>query len=803
MPVAPVRPFSDWPEVICGPMLRRVTATSVSVMVALKQQRAVTLRIFDHRQWTSTGSGAIGEATAMPRALGRRLFVAVITVSFDPHQPATHLQAGVGYGYDISLAGLPDSLKGLGLLTGDHALGYVDDLLPGFSLPSKASALKVAHGSCRKPHGEGADALVLLDAQIEAAREQPEDRPHLLFLTGDQIYADDVALPLADTILATQPDLLGWNAPEALQRRDGSPRLEFGAPELTPGPARAREVQRRTGFTSGKCEGHLLFLGDFYAMYLLVWSDELWPRDEEGRPTLFYEAHDEGGGLYAGLADLAELVRSWFWEGGLIESTLRDAMTLVGGHEASVRERLEAFREALPRARRALANVPTLMIFDDHDVTDDWNLHRRWVEDVASSDFGSVVLRNALAAYAVFQDWGNRPEHYAPGQPGHELFSYIECDASFNPPLLGEHLERLLGVGSLQAAGNLPGRLRYDYTIDLAPLPVQIVAFDSRTSREFPAGPDNANAALIRLDQLDRVLPVPATENGDRLLLVLAAAPVLGSPIWEEVLQRVAVLPRNVSSCLDGTTGVDNEAWGGDRGRFEAVLRRMAAYRQVAIFSGDVHFGYTSELSWFGESEVPSRSGPTTGRIVQFNSSALKNQDVGTQALQFIGHQAPLDDPNELMFKWLGWSSLTAAERMLLTGSVVQAVANPLEGGGSRKPLVGMWLGASGLERILTDPVVVPLENWGELTPVVVFGALLTEADWAYTVRYARDADPSLLSGGEIVGANNIGLVRFAGFGTLPDAATHRLSGLGPGGVRLTEHAITLSPPQDHERPPP
>ena len=37
-------------------------------------------------------------------------------------------------------------------------------------------------------------------------------------------------------------------------------------------------------------------------------------------------------------------------------------------------ENVELFKAVLPQVRRVLANVPSLMIFDDHEITDDWNI---------------------------------------------------------------------------------------------------------------------------------------------------------------------------------------------------------------------------------------------------------------------------------------------------------------------------------------------------------------------------------------------------------------------------------------------
>ncbi|MFY0568681.1 hypothetical protein ACN28E_33345 [Archangium lansingense] len=55
---------------------------------------------------------------------------------------------------------------------------------------------RVLHGSCRKPHGGSIDRLPTADALIGASLVDGSPRPHQLLLTGDQIYADDVADPM-------------------------------------------------------------------------------------------------------------------------------------------------------------------------------------------------------------------------------------------------------------------------------------------------------------------------------------------------------------------------------------------------------------------------------------------------------------------------------------------------------------------------------------------------------------------------------------------------------------------------------
>ena len=44
----------------------------------------------------------------------------------------------------------------------------------------------------------------------------------------------------------------------------------------------------------------------------------------------------------------------------------------------------EHFRDLVPRVARVLANIPTYMTFDDHEITDDWNISKKWINRVYS-----------------------------------------------------------------------------------------------------------------------------------------------------------------------------------------------------------------------------------------------------------------------------------------------------------------------------------------------------------------------------------------------------------------------------------
>src|SRR5690606_12446192 len=78
-----------------------------------------------------------------------------------------------------------------------------------------------------------------------------------------------------------------------------------------------------------------------------------------------------------------------------------------------VRGLLQAFIAGLPNVARLLAHQPSLMIFDDHDVTDDSSLSADWERTAYGHPLSTRITGNALLAYLVCQAWGNAPERVA------------------------------------------------------------------------------------------------------------------------------------------------------------------------------------------------------------------------------------------------------------------------------------------------------------------------------------------------------------------------------------------------------
>ena len=169
------------PAVLAGPLLRRLEPTRLVFWLVGTRHLSLTLRL--------QGVGDIpldaGKCTVIP--VGRHGFVHLIDVSLDSALPC---DTRIDYDLLIDDTGIADWAP--------HLL-YGDATSPNFVLRSRIDQL--LHGSCRKPHHPATDGLLCVD-KLLATEIDPQQRPALLMMSGDQVYADDVAGPMLRAIHA-------------------------------------------------------------------------------------------------------------------------------------------------------------------------------------------------------------------------------------------------------------------------------------------------------------------------------------------------------------------------------------------------------------------------------------------------------------------------------------------------------------------------------------------------------------------------------------------------------------------------
>ena len=112
----------------------------------------------------------------------------------------------------------------------------------------------------------------------------------------------------------------------------------------------------------------------------------------------------------------------------------RDVRQSPGEQVADFEEYTRLYREAWsdPDIRWLLATVPTTMIFDDHDVHDDWNISAAWLRDIRATSWWQDRIIGAFMSYWIYQHIGN----LAPSElAGERLLAEVQADDDGGPRL--------------------------------------------------------------------------------------------------------------------------------------------------------------------------------------------------------------------------------------------------------------------------------------------------------------------------------------------------------------------------------
>jgi hypothetical protein len=118
----------------------------------------------------------------------------------------------------------------------------------------------------------------------------------------------------------------------------------------------------------------------------------------------------------------------------------RDTSRPPGEEVADFEEYTRLYKDSWrdPAIRWLLSTVPSAMIFDDHEVSDDWNISESWLEETRAHPWWNDQIIGAHASYWVYQHLGNlSPQELAAS----ELFERVR--RSDDPwPLLREFAYR-------------------------------------------------------------------------------------------------------------------------------------------------------------------------------------------------------------------------------------------------------------------------------------------------------------------------------------------------------------------------
>lgn len=558
------------PPVLAGPLLRRlepgrlvlwlVGSAPLDLSLVLAPQDGAERRL------------ALDASHCRVVRIGRHACVHLIDVALPEPLPQDTL-----VGYDLLVRHADGSEAGIAQWA-PHLL-HAGAARPNLVLRSRSD--NILFGSCRKPHHPAPDGMARADALVaEHARHpgQAGERPAFLMLCGDQVYADDVAGPMLAAIHALV-QRLGLYAEclegavvadsEALYRHPAS---YYRREELLPA-VRSNNLLRerffggseKPIFTTANAHNHLVTLAEVMAMYLLAWSPVPWQLVEDAPMPP------------PALALAPKHVQRW----------QREAQALAG------------FRRDLPRTARLMAHVQTLMIFDDHDITDDWNLAASWEATAYGHPFSRRIVGNALVAYMLCQGWGNRPEVF--GAALDELAALAagaDADNRLDPGAQDALITRLLSFR------------HWDFVLRTAPT---VIVLDTRTRRwrnrrrpDYPSGLMDWEAlTALQHELLDETAAV-----------IVSAAPMFGLKLIE-VVQRIATFAGMALT-------VDAENWMAHRGAASSMLnifRHSRTPGNYVVLSGDVHYSFAYDVE-VREADAPGHA----PHVWQITSSGIKNE---------------------------------------------------------------------------------------------------------------------------------------------------------------------------------
>ena len=273
-----------------------------------------------------------------------------------------------------------------------------------------------------------------------------------------------------------------------------------------------------------------------------------------------------------------------------------------------------------PANRWLLSTLPSTMIFDDHDVRDDWNTSATWREQMEATSWWHGRIVAGLASYWVYQHLGNLS---AAERAEDEVWQRVVAHTGPEELDLSDVLDAFA-----DRVDSRPDTYRWSYARDLNGS--RLVVVDSRAARVLDPG-ERQMLDPGEMAWLDEQM----TGDVDHLF-VGTSLPFLLPPglqhleAFSEALAEGAWGRRATRAGESLRQGADLEHWGAFQESFRRVAEmaiqvaageRGRAPRTVTFLSGDVHHSYVSEVSRLARGDHRRLQ----GRLLQVVCSPIRN----------------------------------------------------------------------------------------------------------------------------------------------------------------------------------
>lgn len=280
----------------------------------------------------------------------------------------------------------------------------------------------------------------------------------------------------------------------------------------------------------------------------------------------------------------------------------RDVSQPPGEEVADFEEYTRLYREAWeqPALRWLFSTIPTAMIFDDHDVHDDWNTSEAWLEEMRAQPWWQARITGALATYWIYQHLGN----LTPAELANDALLRRVLDAEDAGPLLDDFAVDAEHEG---------GGGRWSFSRDLAG--TRLVVLDGREGRVLSGGQREM------FDESEwRWVEQQVTGDFDHVLLA-NTLPVLLAPTFHYLEAWSEAVCAGAWGGLAARLGerlrqaLDLEHWAAFHHSFNRLIelvgevgsgRRGSGPASIVLLGGDVHQAYLHEVAFRRSARVCS-----------------------------------------------------------------------------------------------------------------------------------------------------------------------------------------------------
>lgn len=281
----------------------------------------------------------------------------------------------------------------------------------------------------------------------------------------------------------------------------------------------------------------------------------------------------------------------------------------------------ESWRD--PEVRWLLSTVPSCMIFDDHDVIDDWNTSVDWQTKIRATAWWNERIVSGLMSYWVYQHLGNLSPAELAADP---LYAAVR-----------EAPDGTEAVRDFAAAADAdPTSTRWSYRRVFGR--VRLLMVDSRAARVL----DEQQRAMLHPQEAqwlrEEALAAPGSYDH---LLIGTSLPWLLPPLVHDAEHWSVALRRGERGGPDGRwarigeylrQAADLEHWAAFPDSFRELtelIREVGsgpdAPATVCVLSGDVHHAYIAEPAW----PAATAGGSPDARVLQLTCSPVHNSIPG------------------------------------------------------------------------------------------------------------------------------------------------------------------------------